>query len=217
MTTAIRADVEQVFGDLYARIADCPNCPLARTRSRTVPGSGPATAEVMFVGEAPGAREDEQGLPFVGPAGKFLDELLGAAGLSRDSVYIANIVKCRPPGNRDPEPAEIDACNAFLDEQMSIVDPRIVVTLGRISMQRWFPGQPISRVHGQARRLPDGRTVVAMYHPAAALHNGALRSVILEDFAKLRGFLAESRQREPAGVGAPPGASALGEPAERLL
>lgn len=217
MTSAVRADVEPDFGDLYERIADCPNCPLARTRSRTVPGSGPSSAEVMFVGEAPGAREDEQGLPFVGPAGKFLDELLAAAGLSRETVYIANIVKCRPPGNRDPEPAEIDACNDFLDEQLSIVNPRIIVTLGRISMQRWFPGQPISRVHGQARRLPDGRLVVAMYHPAAALHNGSLRSVILEDFAKLRGLLEESRQRTPAGPEVPASAAANEAASERLL
>ena len=216
MTSVLRIDVEPAFRDLYERIADCPNCPLARTRSRTVPGSGPSTAEVMFVGEAPGAREDEQGVPFVGPAGKFLDELLAAAGLSRETVYIANIVKCRPPGNRDPEPAEIDACNAFLDEQLAIVNPRIIVTLGRISMQRWFPGQPISRVHGQARRLPDGRTVMAMYHPAAALHNGSLRAVIIEDFAKLRGLLEESRRQVPAGVGTG-SVSASSAPAERLL
>ena len=197
MTSAVRADVEPAFVDLYERIADCPNCALARTRTRTVPGSGPSTSEVMFVGEAPGQREDEQGLPFVGAAGKFLDELLAAAGLSRETVYIANIVKCRPPGNRDPRPEEIEACSAYLDEQLRIVDPRIVVTLGRVSMQRWFPGTPISRVHGKARRLEDGRTVVPMYHPAAALHNGALRSVILEDFATLRGLLEESREAAP--------------------
>src|SRR5688572_5649045 len=148
MTSAVRADVEPAFVDLYERIADCPNCALARTRTRTVPGSGPSTSDVMFVGEAPGQREDEQGLPFVGAAGKFLDELLAAAGLSRETVYIANIVKCRPPGNRDPQPEEIEACSAYLDEQLRIVDPRIVVTLGRVSMQRWFPGTPISRVHG---------------------------------------------------------------------
>ncbi len=220
MTAAVHADVEPAFLDLYERIADCPNCALARTRSRTVPGSGSSCAEVMFVGEAPGAREDEQGIPFVGPAGKFLDELLAAAGLSRETAYVANIVKCRPPGNRDPEPSEIDACRAFLDEQLAIVNPRIIVTLGRISMQRWFPGQPISRIHGQARTLPDGRTVVAMYHPAAALHNGALRSVIIEDFAKLRGLLEESRRREPVDTNEPAGAveaTAGATSGERLL
>lgn len=216
MTSAVRADVEPVFVDLYERIADCPNCALARTRSRTVPGSGPSTAEVMFVGEAPGQREDEQGVPFVGPAGKFLDELLAAAGLSRDTVYVTNVVKCRPPGNRDPEPAEIDACRAFLDEQLAIVNPRIIVTLGRISMQRWFPGTPISRIHGKPRHLSDGRIVVPMYHPAAALHNGALRSVILEDFAGLRDLLEESRNAEPA-VAAETQAATPAPPTERLL
>lgn len=184
--------VDPAWAALYEEIADCPRCPLARTRSRTVPGAGPAHADVMFIGEAPGAREDEHGLPFIGPAGQFLDELLAGIGLSRESVYIANVVKCRPPGNRDPEPSEIEACSSFLDRQIAMVDPKVVVTLGRFSMARWFPGQTISRIHGEPKRV-DGRIVVPMYHPAAALHRGDLRNVIAADFARLPGWIAEAR------------------------
>lgn len=186
------AAADPAWAELYEEIADCPRCPLARTRSRTVPGVGPAHADIMFIGEAPGAREDESGVPFVGPAGQFLDELLGGIGLTRAEVYIANVVKCRPPANRDPEPSEIDACAPYLDRQIATVDPKVVVTLGRFSMARWFPGQTISRIHGQPKHV-DGRVVVPMYHPAAALHNGSLRSVIAADFARLPEFIAEVR------------------------
>ena len=182
--------VDPAWLPLYAEIADCPRCPLARTRSRTVPGTGPASAEIMFIGEAPGGREDELGLPFVGPAGKFLDDLLASIGLSRASVYIANVVKCRPPGNRDPEPLEIDACADYLERQIATVDPKVVVTLGRFSMARWFPGASISRVHGQPTRVGE-RVIVPMYHPAAALHNGSLRAVIEADFATLPALVHE--------------------------
>lgn len=186
------SSVDPVWAELYEEIADCPRCPLARTRSRTVPGVGPAHADVMFIGEAPGAREDERGVPFVGPAGQFLDELLAGIGLTREAVYIANVVKCRPPANRDPEPSEIEACASYLDRQIAMVDPKVVVTLGRFSMARWFPGQTISRIHGQPAHI-DGRVVVPMYHPAAALHNGSLRAVIAADFARLPEFIAEVR------------------------
>ena len=171
---------------------------MARTRTRTVPGSGPATSEVMFVGEGPGQREDERGLPFVGPAGKLLDELLAAAGWTRADVYVTNVVKCRPPGNRDPEPEEIAACAPFLEEQLGLLQPRLIVTLGRFSMARWFPGAAISRIHGQPRTLDDGRVVVPMYHPAAALRNGGLRPVLAADFAKLPALLDEARAAAPA-------------------
>ena len=183
------ANVDPAFIELYEEIADCPRCILARTRTQTVPGVGPASADVMFIGEAPGAREDEQGLPFVGPAGRFLDELLAGIGLSRAQVYIANVVKCRPPGNRDPEPEEISACRDYLDRQIEIVNPKLIVTLGRFSMARWFPGETISRVHGKPRAA-GGRTVIPMYHPAAALHRGDLRSVIAADFARIPELLA---------------------------
>jgi len=170
--------------ELYEEISDCPNCELARWRTQTVPGSGPVSAEIMLIGEAPGAREDEQGLPFIGPAGKFLDELLASVNLSRETVYIANVVKCRPPDNRDPHPDEIAACQPFLDRQIELIDPKLIVTLGRFSMARWFSGTTISRVHGQPKQV-DGRYVIPMYHPAAALHRGSLRAEIMADFAQL--------------------------------
>ena len=188
---------------LYEEIADCPACELARNRTQTVPGVGPAPAEVMCIGEAPGAREDEQGLPFVGPAGRFLDQLLGGVGLSRETVHIANVVKCRPPGNRDPLPEETAACNPFLERQIAIVDPLLIVTLGRFSMSRWFPGASISRIHGRPKRF-GGRIVLPMYHPAAALHRGDLRPVIEADFALIPELLEQARN-EGAGE---PGAAA---------
>ena len=184
--------------ELYEEIADCPACGLARTRTQTVPGSGPAPAEVMCIGEAPGAREDEQGLPFVGAAGRFLDELLAGIGMSRETVHIANVVKCRPPGNRDPEPEEIAACQPFLDRQIALVDPLLIVTLGRFSMARWFPGKTISRIHGQPQRFGD-RMVMPMFHPAAALRRGDLRSVIAADFARIPALLEEARAARDGG------------------
>ena len=183
---------------LYEEIADCPACELARTRTQTVPGVGPAPAEVMCIGEAPGAREDEQGVPFVGPAGRFLDQLLGGVGLSRETVHIANVVKCRPPGNRDPQPEEIAACNPFFERQIAIVDPLLIVTLGRFSMSRWFPGASISRIHGQPKHF-GGRIVLPMYHPAAALHRGDLRPVIEADFARIPELLEQARRGGQAG------------------
>ncbi len=194
--TASVSTIDTIWAPLYEEVADCPRCPLARTRSRTVPGAGPAAADIMLIGEAPGAREDDLGVPFVGPAGKFLDELLAGIGLSREAVYIANVVKCRPPGNRDPEPNEIEACADYLDRQITMVDPRVIVTLGRFSMARWFPGQTIARIHGKAMRA-EGRMIVPMYHPAAALHNGSLRSVIEADFATLPGLIAQAATSAP--------------------
>jgi DNA polymerase len=154
-----------------------------------VPGEGAPDANIMFIGEGPGFYEDQQGRPFVGASGKFLDELLATIGLDRRKVFIANVVKCRPPNNRDPQPDEIEACDKHLQAQISIIDPKVIVTLGRHSMQRYFPGESIGRVHGQPRRKDD-RIIVPMYHPAAALHQGSLRKVIEADFAKLPDFLA---------------------------
>jgi len=178
--------------DLYGRIRSCTRCVLSRTRQHAVPGEGPLDAEVMFIGEAPGANEDQQGRPFVGQAGKFLDELLAAAELRREDVYICNVLKCRPPNNRDPQPEEIASCRDYLDEQIEIVDPLVVVTLGRYSMARWFPQQTISRIHGRFRIL-EGRCYVPMYHPAAALHQQNLREVILEDFRALPAIVKATR------------------------
>jgi DNA polymerase len=147
----------------------------------------------MFIGEGPGYHEDQQGRPFVGPAGQFLNELLVSIGLSRQSVFIGNVVKCRPPGNRDPQPDEIAACSHFLDRQIAAIRPKMIVTLGRYSMGKFFPGESISRIHGQARRR-DGVIYVPMYHPAAALHQPALRRAIEDDFKKIPALLASLSQ-----------------------
>jgi len=176
--------VDEPLRSLYEAIADCPSCVLAKTRSRTVPGSGPLTADLMFVGEAPGQREDELGLPFVGRSGRFLDQLLAAIELTRSDVYVTNVVKCRPPANRDPAPEEIAACGDFLEQQIALVNPRVIATLGRFSMARWFPDARISRIHGEVKQFDD-RYVVPMYHPAAALRNGSLREVMHADFAQI--------------------------------
>tara|TARA_Y100000588_G_scaffold391148_1_gene498905 strand:- start:730 stop:1239 length:510 start_codon:yes stop_codon:yes gene_type:complete len=142
----------------------------------------------MLIGEAPGVNEDRQGLPFVGQAGSFLEELLAEAKLTREEVYICNVLKCRPPGNRDPLPSEIEACSDYLSAQIRLIDPRIIVTLGRFSMSRFFAKQTISRIHGQPRDV-NGRIVVPMYHPAAALHQRRLRGVIIDDFRTLPDLL----------------------------
>jgi len=157
------------------QVRECPLCDLCRTRTHAVPGAGNGSAQVMFIGEGPGWNEDQQGLPFVGAAGKYLDELLGIAKLKRPDVFITNVVKCRPPGNRDPLPDEIAACNGYLERQISLIDPDVIVTLGRFSMARWFPGDKISRIHGQEKRFGK-RTVVPMYHPAAALRSPAVKN-----------------------------------------
>ncbi|MCC6383205.1 MAG: uracil-DNA glycosylase [Dehalococcoidia bacterium] len=184
---------------LYARIRGCTSCALAQTRALAVPGEGPLDAEVMLIGEAPGANEDKQGRPFVGQAGQFLDELLAAAGLARAEVYVCNVLKCRPPANRDPLPGEIDACRDYLDEQIDMVDPLVIVTLGRFSMAKFFPAQTISRVHGRAREIA-GCFYVPMYHPAAALHQQSLRAIILEDFRELGALLERARRTRGAGT-----------------
>ncbi|MBI2887701.1 MAG: uracil-DNA glycosylase [Chloroflexi bacterium] len=168
----------------------CQECGLARGRSQVVPGEGPEDAEIMFIGEGPGMHEDRQGRPFVGPAGQLLEELLALMGLRRDQVYICNVIKCRPPNNRDPLPNEIAACRHWLDDQIRLLRPKIIVTLGRYSMARWFPGQSISKVHGRPIQR-DGAYVFPMYHPAAALHQQSLRAALEEDARKLPGLLAQ--------------------------
>ncbi len=174
--------------ELAKRIEQCIDCPLSKTRTKAVPGDGPSTAEIMMIGEGPGFHEDRQGLPFVGPAGKFLDQLITSSGLKREDVFITNVVKCRPPNNRDPLPGEIEACRKHLDEQIEIINPKVIVTLGRFSMARFIPNQTIGRVRAQARQV-EGRTIYPMYHPAAALHNGNLRSVIENDFKAIPGLV----------------------------
>jgi DNA polymerase len=164
-----------------------------------VPGEGPANAEVMLVGEGPGFYEDQQARPFVGPAGKLLDQLLGLSGLKREQVYITNVVKCRPPENRDPLPVEVEACRKYLEEQIATIKPRLIVTLGRYSLAWFYPRDSISKVHGAIRER-DGVHYVHMYHPAAALHNGSLRKVIEEDFRKIARALEKARETGAVAV-----------------
>lgn len=175
--------------EIGREVRTCTRCELCRGRTHAVPGEGNPAARVMFIGEGPGFHEDQQGRPFVGAAGKFLDELLGQAQLRRDEVFITNIVKCRPPGNRDPLPDEIAACSSYLERQIEAINPDVIVTLGRFSMSRWFAGERISRIHGQPRKS-GRRLIVPMFHPAAALHQQSVRPQIEEDFRKLPKHLA---------------------------
>lgn len=183
--------------DLAKEVAACRRCPLAQGRTRAVPGEGPENAAIMFIGEGPGFHEDQQGRPFVGAAGQFLDELLQSIGLRRDEVYITNVVKCRPPGNRDPQPDEIEACQSYLDRQIALIKPKVIVTLGRYSMARAFPNEKISAIHGRPRKI-DGVVYVPMFHPAAALHQPALRKTVEEDFARLPRILANLNEVDDA-------------------
>lgn len=169
---------------LAAEIRECTKCPLHRGRTHAVPGEGPADADIMFVGEGPGFHEDQQGRPFVGAAGQFLEELLDSIGLTREQVYITNVIKCRPPGNRDPLPPEVNACEPYLDRQIELIQPTVVVTLGRFSMARAFPNARISHVHGDPRKI-KGIVYYPMYHPAAALHRPSLRSTVEEDMRRI--------------------------------
>lgn len=177
------------LAEMAKQIQSCTRCPLHRTRTRAVPGEGPDRPRVMLIGEAPGFYEDRSGRPFVGAAGKFLNALLARAGLSREEVFITNILKCRPPRNRDPLPAEVEACKPYLEEQIRLLNPRVIVTLGRFAMAYFLPQARISRVHGQPFQV-GARWVVPMYHPAAGLYRESLRPVIEADFDKLRSLLA---------------------------
>jgi len=194
---------EEELAQLAKQIIVCTKCDLHRSRKKAVPGEGPTHAEIMFIGEGPGFHENEQGRPFVGAAGKFLDQLLELAGVTRAGVWITNVVKCRPPGNRDPLPNEVEACTSnYLQHQIRIVNPSIIVTLGRFSMGLFFKGAKITQIHGQMRKVGD-RFVIPMYHPAAALHQASLKPAIMADFAKLPELLKEARaelgKSEPKG------------------
>ena len=183
-------------------VSGCTDCQLHAGRTNAVPGEGPDAAELLFIGEGPGFHEDRQGRPFVGPAGNFLEDLLQSIGMTRDQVYIANMVKCRPPDNRDPVPSEIAACSKYLDRQIELLDPLLIVTLGRFSTARFIPGQSISRVRGRLRRV-NGRHIFPIMHPAAGLRRQEMRAAIEEDFAKIPGLLDVLRiQSEPASESA---------------
>jgi len=183
--------------DLYREINACQRCPLGRSRTKAVPGEGPEHPNILFIGEAPGFHEDQQGRPFVGAAGHFLEQLLESIGLTRRDVYIGNVIKCRPPGNRDPFPAEVEACRSFLDEQISLLKPKLIVTLGRYSMARFFTDASISRIHGRAKQVGEVM-VLPLYHPAAALHQPRYRQDIETDFLKIPDLLKEATAPEQA-------------------
>jgi len=167
---------------LADRISECTLCRLCEGRTNAVPGSGSATAEVVFIGEGPGKNEDEQGIPFCGASGRLLDELLASINYSREDIFITNVVKCRPPGNRDPLPDEKDICSStYLDRQLDLINPKLIVTLGRHAINYFIPDQKISEVHGQPKRY-KGRVYLALYHPAVALYNGSMKATLQEDF-----------------------------------
>lgn len=197
---------------LAVQIRACQRCRLAQTRGQAVPGEGPANAPILLIGEGPGFHEDRQGRPFVGRSGDLLEKLLASIGLRRGDVFIANVVKCRPPENRDPLPDEIEACRPYLDRQTALIGPRLVLTLGRISLARYFPGQSITRIHGQIRWV-DHVGYVPMFHPAAALRNPQWMAAMRADFAQLAPLVAElypGRSGEPL-------ASASGEAQQMSL
>ncbi len=179
--------------ELYQEIERCQDCELGKHRTRVVPGEGPEKTNLLFIGEAPGWHEDQQGRPFVGPAGKYLEELLASIGMKREQVYIANVIKCRPPSNRDPLPGEVQACSKWLTRQIELIHPKMIVTLGRYSMAKYFLNQSISQVHGKARKQ-DNVICYAMYHPAAALHQGSLRKIIEVDMLKIPQILAQAEK-----------------------
>lgn len=185
-----RTELEQ----LAIRVRACQQCPLGRLRTHAVPGEGPADAELMFIGEGPGFHEDKQGRPFVGSSGQLLDGLLQGIGWTRQDCFIGNVIKCRPPENRDPLPQEIEACRPYLERQIALIDPLLIVTLGRFSMATFFPPTArITRVHGQPLHL-DRCIVLPLYHPAAVLRNPGWHKDLVEDFAKIPILLAEAWQ-----------------------
>lgn len=188
---------EKELTEIAKQVQVCTRCILYKEAIQGVPGEGPVNAEIMLIGEGPGYNEDKQGRPFVGNAGKFLDELLAGIHLKRSDIFITNVVKHRPPNNRDPFPEEIEACRVWLDRQIELIHPKVIVTISRFAMARWFPNEKISALHGQARRFGDV-LVVPMYHPAAALHNTSLRPVLEADFKKLPGYIQDAGQAPAA-------------------
>jgi uracil-DNA glycosylase family 4 len=185
---------EEILEKVATEVSTCTKCDLCKGRTKAVPGEGNLHARIMFIGEGPGFHEDSQGRPFVGPAGQFLVELLASINLKRTDVFITNVVKCRPPGNRDPLPAEMNACNDYLEQQIAALDPEVIVTLGRFSMAKFFGGEKISSIHGRARKV-DGRICIAMYHPAAGLHQQSLKDTIRSDFKKIPQIMAEAERQ----------------------
>jgi DNA polymerase len=208
------------LAEIAAEVNQCTACELHKGRTRAVPGEGPVNAEIMFIGEAPGRNEDLQGRPFVGQAGKLLEELLAEIGLTRNDCWIGNVVKCRPPENRDPRPEEIAACAGYLERQIALLDPKVIATLGRYSMEKFFPGAKITRVHGQARREGQ-RVLIPLYHPAYVLRNMAAMPDAVRDMQKIPRLIerldAVLREEAATGVEPEPPASAPDEPEQLSL
>ena len=206
--------------EINAEVLECQDCPLGLERNNAVPGEGPEDAEIMFIGEGPGREEDRQGRPFVGPAGEFLDGLLASIGMTRHQVYITNMIKCRPPGNRDPLPEEMAACGKYLDRQIELINPRLIVTLGRFSTGKFIPGETIGKARGKPRRK-DGRVVYPVMHPAAGLRRREFRKSVIEDFAAIpevldEAYLIPARAEEAETTeGTPAGEKTRGETEEK--
>lgn len=202
---------------IAAQVRVCTLCALHKSRTNAVPGAGDPHAEILFIGEGPGFNEDRQGLPFVGRSGDYLTELIESIGLTRKDVFITNVVKCRPPENRDPLPDEIATCRPYLDEQEQIIDPLVVVTLGRFSMARYFPGAKITAIHGRPK-YEGNRGYIPMFHPAAVLRNPALEESMAADFRRILDVLAEVRQRrsghKPAPLTSAPAPAPTPDPAK---
>jgi uracil-DNA glycosylase len=209
---------EEILREIAAEVSTCSKCDLCKGRTKAVPGEGNAQAKIMLIGEGPGFHEDKQGRPFVGPSGQLLEDLLKSIGLKRSDVFITNVVKCRPPENRDPLPAEIDACNDYLDRQIAAIKPLVIVTLGRISMSKFFGGEKISAIHGRARKK-DGYMCIPMFHPAAALRTESYKIALREDFKKIPLVLAEAERvaaEAATKVTMPAAQSKKAEPPEQM-
>jgi uracil-DNA glycosylase len=204
------AERRTALEEIAAEVRVCTKCRLHQTRTKAVPGEGDPETEVVFVGEGPGENEDRQGRPFIGRSGELLTELIGSIGWRRDEVFITNVVKCRPPGNRDPQPDEIEACSGFLHRQLEVLDPAVVVTAGKYSLASFRPGERISATHGTSKPIDpatgaENALAFAMYHPAFALYQASNKQTLVDDIRLLPAALIESRRRrENAIEPAPP-------------
>ncbi len=209
---------EETLKEIAAEVSTCSKCDLCKGRIKAVPGEGDPRTKILFIGEGPGYHEDKQGRPFVGPSGQLLEDLLKNIGLKRSDVFITNVVKCRPPENRDPLPAEISACNDYLDRQIAALQPKVIVTLGRISMSKFFGGEKISAIHGRPRKM-NGYICIPMFHPAAALRTESYKIALREDFKKIPLVLAEAERsaaESPAREAVPAAKAKKEEPPEQM-
>jgi DNA polymerase len=199
------AERPKALEEIAAEVRVCTKCRLHQTRTKAVPGEGDPDTEVVFVGEGPGENEDRQGRPFIGRSGELLTELIGSIGWRRDEVFITNVVKCRPPGNRDPQPDEIEACSGFLRRQLEVLDPAVVVTAGKYSLASFRPGERISATHGTSKPVDPAKgarnaLAFAMYHPAFALYQASNKQTLIDDIRLLPGALIDSRRRREAAI-----------------